>query len=168
MAKQQQQRQSDNASKEREYVFEAAWMPAGAGSTVIKYAGRAIPIKTINQRYTLPDKLGAKERARLMAALKANGFIDISRHRGETKPPGAPVRYRYTVIHPGHTKEQPVNQNVGVPIMDREGKPVKDKEGRAETRTVAIKNGRFVTEDVALYKSLIVAGFRELSKEVLK
>jgi hypothetical protein len=154
--------------KESAPTFFAKWVAKGTGQVSLYVAGKPEQLKTENGVYKFTeDDMEPGRYEFLKDALKKVGFADVTKNKGR-KHKRVDLKYRYTLIHPEHAPKSPVNRKLGFQMYDASGKPIYDKDGKPETRIIMIRNGKYETEHVSEYQSLLKAGMTELKKEQIK
>lgn len=154
---------SVEVKKDIQERFECGFAPGGNSNIAFihKYQGvdYKYDLKLVNRIYILPKGVIGEERLRLRAALKANGFADITVIKSGAIFDKQKGTYIYTVMHPDHTSRNRVNGTISLALMGDNGKPMFDPEGKQIAKQVTIQNGIVKTEDKDIYKALLTAGF---------
>lgn len=148
--------------KKPKLQFECSFAPMGDAKTNIKYKlGDKEVIKKIvlhNKIYEYPVGLSPEEDKALRKALTDNGFVDVTVLKAKFNK--VKKQYIFSAMHPDHSKADPINANISLPILDESGRVICDEKGKQIFKQVAVVNGLVETEDVRVYQALVKAGFK--------
>ena len=143
--------------------FECSFASMGDSKTMIQYKlGDKLVTKEIimhNKLYDFPKDLTKEESKVLRKALKENGFFDVTVIEG-AKFDKEKKEYVYSAMHPDHSKQDPFNANISLPILDEASRVICGPDGKQIFKQVAVVNGLVKTDDKRIYQALIKAGFK--------
>jgi len=153
---------------QQDVLFECGWAPLGKSNIAFKHVYESVShsynLDLVNKIFTMPKDLTDKDKLRYRAALKANGFRDVTIAVKGISYDKAKGKYVYKVVHPDHAVKNLVNGSIGLVMIGDNGKPMYDDKGKTITKQVNIVNGIVTTEDELVYAALLKSGFNDLGK----
>lgn len=146
-----------------EVKFECGFAPAGEStiSFTHKYMDDEYKynLKLNNKIYILPNDLSEADKKRYRAALRANGFMDITVIESGAVFNKKKGCMQYQLIHPEHSARNRINCNISLAMVDESGRPKSDKLGKQISKQISVIEGIVDTDDPDVYEALLKAGF---------
>jgi len=118
--------------------------------------------------FILPKDLSKDDQKRYRAALRDNGFVDVTVIKsGATVDPES-KKLIYHVMHPEHNRKNRINGSIALVMVDDNNKPMYyktgAKKGQQMVEQVNIIEGKVSTEKKQIYEALLRYGFYSAGK----
>jgi len=152
--------------------FECAYAPMGKSNIAFEHTFEGklyiYNLTLENKIYTFPKDIDQNEKKRTRAALKANGFVDVTTIEAGVQFEKKTGKLIYNVMHPEHTQKNRINGSVSLVLVDENNKPMYyekgPKKGQQVSEQVNIIEGKVTTLDPKIYEALLKAGFYNAGK----
>jgi len=152
--------------------FECSYAPMGISNIAFDHVFEGkkynYKLQLENKIYVLPKNLDETEKKRTRAALKANGFIDVTVIQAGAKFDKKTGKLIYNVMHPEHTSKNRINGSISLVLVGDDNKPMFHKKGPQKGQQVVeqvnIIEGKVTTLDPKIYEALLKAGFYNAGK----
>ena len=162
--------------KDIECEFECTFAPMGNSNVAFDHVFEGKKFKyqlsLKNKIFILPKDLTTDEQRRYRAALRDNGFVDVTVIKAGAVVDPESKKLIYHVIHPEHNRRNRINGSIALVMVDDNNKPMYHqtgpKKGQQMIEQVNIIEGKVSTEKKQIYEALLRYGFHSAGKDEIE
>jgi len=170
------EKEPEKKKEDIECEFECTFAQLGNSNVAFdhKFEGKVYhyQLSLKDKIFILPKDLSKDDQKRYRAALKDNGFVDVTVIRsGATVDPES-KKLIYHVMHPEHNRKNRINGSIALVMVDDNNKPMYyktgAKKGQQMVEQVNIIEGKVSTEKKQIYEALLRYGFYAAGKDEIE